>query len=91
MGAGAATVRRSADAEDEHGEGCNSQNDLDVLAIDLAGEQGDFSEFVHGIPSFYWFVMLEIYNLAGFKTGFKIGLKKQQKSSSFELLFELGN
>jgi hypothetical protein len=39
-----------------------------------------------GYHPFIGFMMLKIYNVAGFKTGFKIGLKKQQKSSSFELL-----
>jgi hypothetical protein len=55
MGACAA-VGGSADAEDEHGEGCNGHDDLDVLAVDLAGENGEAGKFfVHGKHPFWLF------------------------------------
>jgi hypothetical protein len=71
MGACAA-VGGSADAEDEHGEGCNGHDDLDVLAVDLAGENGEAGKFfVHGKHPFRLFVIDKLYNYASFKTGFK--------------------
>ena len=49
-----ATFRGGSDAEDEHSQGGYGQDQLDVLAIDLAGDKGEAGEFVfHGIYSFF--------------------------------------
>jgi hypothetical protein len=51
-----AAVGRSTDAEDEHSEGRNGHDDLDVLAVDLAGENGEAGKFfVHGKHPFWLF------------------------------------
>jgi hypothetical protein len=44
-------VRGGTDAEDEHGKGNNGEDQLDMLAIDLADEEGE--SVFHGICSFF--------------------------------------
>jgi hypothetical protein len=41
----ATTIGRSANAQHEHGERQKGQKELNMLAIDLAGEHGELSKF----------------------------------------------
>lgn len=46
---GSTTISRGAHAQNEHGQGDDDEHELDVLAVDLAGRQGELSESVfHG-------------------------------------------